>query len=177
MKKRGPALLITALIIILVFIVGVRYGQRVEKTNKNVEVLLSLPPTKPVPTQPPVAYETYDGVACGAEFLFPDSLKVDKESSQAANISDGKQHITFACGVTNPFLSLLKDQKVASDEVTLLNRAVPVEIAVDNVYFSLVNSLTGKQVYFAVSKSLLPLLGTSLKFVSPPNLKPSPQPE
>jgi hypothetical protein len=168
MQKKGPALLIVALIVILVFILGVRYGQRVEKTNKNIEALLTLGPTKPQPTQSAVGYETYDGTACGAQFLYPDDLRVENESSQSANITGGDQRITFSCGATNPFLALLEGQKVASDELTLLNRVVPVQLAGADVYFTLTNNLTGRQVYFVVTKALIPLFNTSLEFVLPP---------
>lgn len=51
--KTRPYLLLFFLIIILIFILGVRYGQRVEKNNKVVDYLLNLPsPTTPITPTP-----------------------------------------------------------------------------------------------------------------------------
>lgn len=45
-------ILIVFLLIILIFILGFRAGQKVEKTNKKIDFLLSITPTnKPTPTK------------------------------------------------------------------------------------------------------------------------------
>ncbi|MEK7597801.1 MAG: hypothetical protein AAB441_04120 [Patescibacteria group bacterium] len=48
--KTKPYLFLFFLIVILVFILGVRYGQKVEKNNKAVDYLISI---TPLPTPPP----------------------------------------------------------------------------------------------------------------------------
>ncbi|MEK7097092.1 MAG: hypothetical protein AAB705_04020 [Patescibacteria group bacterium] len=42
--KLKPYLFLFFLIVILIFILGVRYGQRVEKNNKVVDYILSITP-------------------------------------------------------------------------------------------------------------------------------------
>ena len=51
MKK--PLLFLFALLILLAFILGVRYGQRVEKNNKVVDYLLSITPIPLSPSPSP----------------------------------------------------------------------------------------------------------------------------
>jgi len=55
--KVKPYLFLFSLVVILAFILGVRYGQRIEKNNKVVDYLLSItplpssPPNTPAPTK------------------------------------------------------------------------------------------------------------------------------
>ncbi|GAB4219576.1 MAG: hypothetical protein Fur009_6380 [Candidatus Microgenomates bacterium] len=71
--------------IILVFIIGVRYGQKVEKANKAIDYFLSITPTKkptPTPTWIIVEYRTKSGF----KINYPSFLKI-KEGSKAGEIS------------------------------------------------------------------------------------------
>ncbi len=59
--KSKSYLLLFFLALILVFILGVRYGQKVEKTNKIIDYVLSITPriTPTVPISPtPLQYAT-----------------------------------------------------------------------------------------------------------------------
>ena len=73
------------LLLILFFILGIRYGQKVEKNNKAVDYLLSLPtPTTPIsPT--PITYKEYKSKKWGLKFTYPANLEV-KESSKTPEI-------------------------------------------------------------------------------------------
>lgn len=42
--KKTPYIFITALIVILFFLIGFRIGQRTEKTNKTIDYILSITP-------------------------------------------------------------------------------------------------------------------------------------
>ncbi len=148
MHKKGPTVLLIVLIIILVFILGVRYGQRVEKTNKSVAALLSIPPTKPQPTQPPVTFKTYSGKACGAQFLYPSTLDLAKESSTSVQLVENE-------------LVMLDVNCVAS----------PSAVSKDKKFAIKFNPQTGKSVYFSLSEDLLPLFETSVKFIFPTSAK------
>jgi hypothetical protein len=54
--KNKPHLLLIFLAVILAFILGVRYGQGVEKNNKTVDYLLSITPThSSSPTPRPIS--------------------------------------------------------------------------------------------------------------------------
>lgn len=147
-QKSGPYILLTVLVVVLVFIVGVRYGQRVEKTNKSVSALLSIPPTKPQPTQVSVTFKTYSGKACGAQFLYPSNLDLAKESSAS--------------------VQLVKNDVVVLD---LNCVASPSAVSKDKKLEIKLNPQTGKKVYFSLSEDLLPLFATSLKFIFPASAK------
>ena len=73
------------LLLILFFILGVRYGQKVEKNNKVVDYILSITPTKVPPTPTPISYKEYKSKKWGLKFTYPDNLQV-VESSKSAEI-------------------------------------------------------------------------------------------
>ena len=136
-KKLGPYLLLLLLITVLVFILGVRTGEHVEKSK--------LPPTKPpLPTQPPLEFKTYNHKGCGISFLYPSYFKLEKDSSEEAKISDKNKFIAFSCGKTATAESTINPQYESRGKI---------------------NPLTGKKIVFTLEKSLLPLLEKSLEFI------------
>lgn len=83
--KNRPYFFLFTLLLILFFILGVRYGQQVEKNNKIVDYLLKLPtPTLPISPTPPV-YTEYKSKKWGLKFIYPDNLKI-KESTNTPEI-------------------------------------------------------------------------------------------
>jgi len=85
MSKKSPYIFLTILISILLFILGVRYGQNVEKTNKTVDFLISLPPTKtPQPTPTPWVQKDYRSKKWGLHFYFPSFLEIKEDPTSAA---------------------------------------------------------------------------------------------
>ncbi len=93
MQKKGPFYLISGLLLILFFIVGVRYGQRVEKTNKNISAILS---TTPKPTS--YEYKKYKNDFCALEFSYPNNLKLSKETTSSAEFKSKKVAVlNFSC--------------------------------------------------------------------------------
>lgn len=86
--KSAPYLFLFSLALILVFILGVRYGQRVEKTNKAIDYVLKLTPTRsPVtPTPTPIQYATSEGRIWRIKFIYPSFLKLREDASHSAVI-------------------------------------------------------------------------------------------
>ncbi len=147
MKSKAPLLLLFALTLALIFIVGVRYGQHVEKTNKQNAYTVSLTP-QPLPTAKiaGLTFKTFNHKPCGVQFIYPDSLTKKTESTTSARFVENEMlKLAVSCDKTNPFLQALKEDKTATGIAKL-------------------NTLTGKQIYFFVSKDLLPLIENSLKF-------------
>jgi hypothetical protein len=105
---------------------------------------LSLPPTKIPPTQAPLTFETYAGKACGAQFLYPSSLEVVKESSSS--------------------MQLVSKKEIMLD---ITCEASPSSVPKDRILQNKLNPQTGRQVYFVISEDLIPLFETSLKFIFP----------
>ncbi len=84
-KKNSPYIFLAVLFAILLFILGTRYGQQVEKTNKTVNYLISLPPTKaPDPTPTPWKTEDYRSKKWGLHFYFPSFLKIKEDPTSSA---------------------------------------------------------------------------------------------
>jgi len=83
--KQKPLIFLFILILILSFILGVRYGQRIEKTNKAIDFVLSITPTKVPPTPTSISYKEYKSKKWGLNFTFPSNLEV-KESTTTPEI-------------------------------------------------------------------------------------------
>ena len=83
--KSKSVILLTVLIVILAFIIGFRYGQKVEKTNKIVNFILSITPTNIPPSPTPISYKEYKSKKWGLKFTYPTNLEV-KESSKTPEV-------------------------------------------------------------------------------------------
>lgn len=82
--KTKPYLFLSFLVIILAFILGVRYGQKVEKNNKVIDYLLKLPtPTIQVSPTPPI-YIEYSSKKWGLKFTYPSNLEVKEDATKPA---------------------------------------------------------------------------------------------
>lgn len=145
MKNKAPLALLFSLTAILVFIVGVRYGQHVESTNKQNAYNFSLTPAgqsplggaQPQPTTQTkqIKYGVFTHKQCKVSFVIPDTLTKTKESSVSAAFEDSaEQVLSFTC------------DKNGSGSAKL-------------------NPYTGKSVFFTVEKSLQALIENSLTFL------------
>jgi len=86
--KPKTLVLIVVLLLILFFILGVRYGQKVEKANKVIDFLVSITPTpKPTktPTPTPLIFEEYKSKRWGLRFRYPKNLEI-KEATNTPEI-------------------------------------------------------------------------------------------
>jgi len=146
-KKIGPYILLFALMLVLIFIIGVRYGQNVEKTNKTINAyLLSITP-KPSPTTIPLQFKTYHSKTCGISFLYPDSLTKEKETSLSARFDEDKNPVLeFECEKNN---YLTPTAATADSQTAILTK---------------INTKNGKRIIFTISRSLQPLIEKSLEF-------------
>jgi len=150
--KKGPLFLIVFLLVILFFILGVRYGQKVEKVNKTMNYYLSLPPSQPPATSTPLKFENYSLKGCGIKFLYPTNLKIEAEATYSALFSENKKEaININCEAKNKLAKILGDNKTATTEGNMTT-------------FKVFNSINGKYVYFSLTNSLYSLINSSLKF-------------
>ena len=81
--KSTSYLLLVLLGLILFFILGVRYGQKVEKANKIINYVLSITPTQ-VPTPTPFKYATAESKIWRIKYMYPDFLKFKEDSTKSA---------------------------------------------------------------------------------------------
>jgi hypothetical protein len=171
--QTAPYILLGILFFILVFIVGVRYGQRVEKTNKKISAILSLTPKSPKPTMSEIKYKTYQNKDCAIEFLYPSVFKKEKQTTSSASfisdfISKNRQELSFSCAKEDPYVSTIKNAKIATNEAEFQQKNLSFqEFSKDKqnfVYFKITNPINQKFIYFLIDKESLPLLDSSLKF-------------
>lgn len=139
MNKKAPWILLLFLLLILIFILGVRYGQKVEQTNEAVSYYLTVTPQAAVsPTSVPLKFATYKNKFCGIEFTYPNSLSVKETTSSAAFMRNNEKQIEFDCTATTS--SKLKNKKV--------------------------NNLNGRVIYYEVAENLALLWENTLKFTT-----------
>src|SRR3989344_214911 len=171
-SKKGPFILLSVLGLVLVFVVGVRYGQRVESTNKALSAILTSTPYAPSPTINPLQFATYNSKGCGAEFLYPSSIGVIKQSTTESRLT-GKDGVAIAlsCAKIPSFRSFFEDKNVATKEVSFQKQSQKALVKTTNgqTYLLLIvrNPFSGSQIFLAVEEKLYPLLQSSLIFKQP----------
>lgn len=148
-KKLGPYLLLFILAIVLVFVLGIRTGQRVEKNNKTINYLLSLPPTKP-----PLEFKTYTHKGCGLSFLYPSYLSVKTSSISALFSESDTVKLEINCGKEYPWPDVEKS-KIKTVTKSFRNSKIGVK-ELDRYYFEL-TSKKNQKIFVAIHSSLFAL--------------------
>ncbi len=168
-KKITPYIFLGALVVVLVFLAGLRYGQKVEKTNKTIDYLISIAPTKSAPSQIPLEFKIYELKACGLSFLYPSTYSEKNHSSQSAYLAIDKNQPAIEIDCTQPDNSLknfIGEKKTPTQEIKLLNQTVKATKVVgppDSLVFQLKNYRLGKTLTFSIPATLLPLFKKSLE--------------
>lgn len=161
-RKTTPYFFLGFLLLVLLFIVGVRYGQRVERTNKLTSYLVSIVPSATLaPSTAPLAFKTYKHALCGVQFLLPISFTTVKEGSEGAMLQDaGTIKVSFECqkqpAVTQP---------TSSQTISFQKKLIPVKESGSFYIFTLRNPNNNLPIELSVEKSLFPLLEKSFEFV------------
>ena len=158
---------LSVLIVVLVFILGVRYGQKVEQTNKVISYLISITPAPTAVPTVPLEFEKYSNKTCGIEFTYPSTVEVKSESTGSALLVGTGGYIAIDCNRINDMLTVINDKQTATASVTFKNRPLAVKTAAqgEDYVFSFYNPQKGKNVYATVDKRLYPLFESSLQFM------------
>lgn len=178
--KKASLIFILTLFIVLIYTVGVRQGQQVEKTNKIVNYLISLPPSPTIqPSQIPLEFKLFTNKYCGIEFLIPSGIIIDKETSASASMSNRSllarpqnmnREISISCEKNNDIYKVLNRDKVATAEISFLEKKIIAksvhENSQDQLYFNYLNPINSKMLYFKISKSLLKFFERDLNFIN-----------
>jgi len=168
-NQYAPYIFLGILLTVFVFILGLRYGQKVEKTNKAINYLISLPPTKSVPTNIPLEFKTYENKDCHIRFLYPSELIIKNVGSNSAELVEDKMTtIKLSCQMKNDLTSLLENKKLATQEIKLGERKILARISKQTnnslLIFTVQNPKTGQRIYLGVDTRLYPLFDKSLEF-------------
>jgi hypothetical protein len=161
-KKSLPYFFLAFLFAILLFILGVRYGQYIEQINKTVSYLISLPPSPTVaPTFPPLGFSTYLHTDCGVSFLVPNLIEKTKESSTSALFSTKEKKLAIALSCEKkPFIQS-KEEKVSTlNALRVFETATPeaTSYRIFNPKNSLVVTVTASKEYLLLIQKSLTLV-------------------
>lgn len=161
-KRSLPYLFLAFLFAVLLFILGIRYGQRVELANKTIRYLISIPPTPTLqPTIASLSFSEYKHPGCAISFLLPNTLDKTKESSTSAVFIDKKMVLTVALTCENKPLVMLKTER--SININKSIRAFETQTK-DTVSYRLIHPITGKMITLTILKQYVPLVEKSVSF-------------
>ena len=154
---------------ILAFIIGVRYGQRVEKANKIIDFRLSLPPSPTSqPTQQPLEFKTLTHKQCSLQFVYPNFLNQEKATSTSAKLTkENQRQFEVYCSKNDAIVEILNDKDIDSEELSFQGKKIQAKsIQKNEVYvFRFIHPRTGKTIYVSIHQSLFPLFESSLEFI------------
>jgi hypothetical protein len=160
-KRSLPYFFLAFLFAILLFILGIRYGQRVELANKTIRYLVSIPPTPTLqPTIASLSFSDYTHSGCAISFLIPSSLEKTKESSTSALFVDIKKQLAIAVSCEKkPYL------QEKNEVAYTINRTVRAfqTTTKDTVSYRFFNAKNMKVVTITTFKKYLPLIDKSLE--------------
>ncbi|OGK35343.1 hypothetical protein A3A93_04790 [Candidatus Roizmanbacteria bacterium RIFCSPLOWO2_01_FULL_38_12] len=168
MKKKGPYLLIAALILILFFIGGVQYGKAVEKTNKAIETILSTTPAPSNITSQPknITFSRFEHKECGVSFVYPSLLSVVNESSTGARLANKTitDKIDLVCGTDFSEDSVEGSQATSSALISGVTASIS---KLDNnvIKINITHPKTGQKIRFKLNNELEILLKDTLIFL------------
>lgn len=167
MKK--PIIFLFILLIISFFIIGVRYGQRVEKVNKIIDYALSLPPSPTLqPTQEPLEFKTLTIKQCSLQFVYPNFLNPEKETSTSAVLTkENQSQIEVYCSKNDAIIEILDDKDISSEEIIFKAKKIQAKSIQKNEVsvFRFIHPGSGKTIYVSIAKSLFFLFEKSLEFI------------
>lgn len=158
-KKTLPYLFLAFLLAVLLFIVGIRYGQYVEQTNRTSVTVTPSPSPTPIPTKIPLSFTEYTHTGCQISFLVPNELEKTSESSSSALFSTDAKKLAIALSCEKG--TYVKNEKEIVSTVNTSIRAYEVSTS-DTVSYRIYHSFSGKIVTVTVAKSYLPLITKSL---------------
>jgi hypothetical protein len=161
-RKTIPYLFLAFLFATLLFIIGVRYGQRVEQTNETISYLISIPPSPTVaPTNIPLSFTDYIHKGCAISFLLPNDLEKTSESSNSAVFSTKSKKLGIALSCEKKVF--VKGEKELSVSLNKSIRAYETQTK-DTFSYRFYHINTGKVIIVTIAKQYLPLLQKSVSF-------------
>ncbi len=170
-RRMLPYLFLIALIVILVFILGVRYGSGVSVKNQVVQFVLSLTPTPNQPTAlPTLTFMNFENKHCGLRFTYPSFLLIEKESTTSASFAQNSTRaLSILCDKKTLQLDPSENERFATQEVTLKNQKITSRVEKGEkgefFHFQIKNPRNGKVISVTVEKNLFPLFEKTVEFL------------
>ncbi len=159
-------IVIATLISIVLFLGGFRLGKQVERLDKSYVPPITITPTiapSIIPTQTAIQFKTLSHSPCAMSFIYPDNLKIEKNSSTGATLKNDTSLIQFDCIRSQSSTSSAKF--IPDPTITTVNNK-KFSIYSGPIYneLKITNPLTGRVLFFTVSKSLTDLIIRTLEF-------------
>jgi len=162
-KKAFPYLFLALLVAILLFIVGVRYGQHVEKINKTISYFISIAPSPSLsPTNAPLAFVNYSHTGCGVSFLIPNELEKTNESSVSALFSTHTKQLAVALSCEKKLFTQEKQERAI-----IVNTFRTFETTTkDTMSYRIYNPKKNVVLIITAAKNYIPLIQKSFSLIN-----------
>ena len=160
-KKIIPFAFLGLLLLIVIFIIGVKYGRQVAEVDKTIKFLISITPTKAITPspQPSISYLSYSNEDCGVEFLYPSDLSITYESSTGGQLKNkNKDTIEFGCRLNAPLIKNMPN--TATTSVMIQDKEITASKSGDIYIFGI--KVKNDTIQFAVSSRLKALMEKTL---------------
>jgi len=160
-RKKGPIFLLIFLLFILIFVIGVRYGQTIERVNKFIDYLPKLTPApSPTPAKE-LSYLRYHFDSCSVSFVYPSDLTLTETSGSARFSKDNQNMISLEC--------MSRGAPFPSDgpppiQITFQNKKIAAINTGKTFIFNVTVPKIGKVIRVSINKELLPLFDSTLTF-------------
>ncbi len=166
-RRRAPYFFLLFLILVLVFVGGLRYGQSVERANKVVDYLLSITPSPTIKpeTPKPIAFKPFSHVGCGISFIIPESTPIIENASGSAVLGNTPSVISFDCQKKPSAIAQIETGTATASAIQVKGQSIPTKHFTTGInVFTLKNPMSAKSIIFAVSDNYLPLFTSTLQF-------------
>jgi hypothetical protein len=165
-KKILPFLFLVFLLLLISFIIGMRYGKHIESLNSSYEVSPS--PPSPDGTEdgegkePITSFLLYQNATCEIEFLYPDILTINESSGSATLTKNTNSIIEFNCD--SPTAPKGKKNKTILFQNEPIKATLIEEENHELYRFVITHPDNDKDISITVHAAYLSLLGRTLQY-------------
>jgi hypothetical protein len=153
------------LVSVILFLVGINIGRKVEDTNQKIAITPTKVPAKPTMIPSPLSYETFIQSDCGVTFLYPKNLKESNASSSSASLLSSQETLKLTCNTKDTTDFTTKKETYKEEGIITLNgQKVTLYSQNQMTFFLYKNPYNGKNIVFEVSKNLQSLVLKTVEF-------------
>lgn len=165
MKNAKSIIFLLVLVALVLFLVGINIGRKVEDTNQKIIITPTKIPAKPTIIPSPLSYETFIQSDCGTTFLYPKNLKESNISSGSASLLSSLETIKVSCSAKDVTdFNTQKDSYKEQGTITVNNQKITLYSQKQNTFFLYKNPYNSKSIVFEVSTNLQSLLLKTVEF-------------
>lgn len=158
MQINRPTFFLFILVLIAFFLIGMRFGKKIERVDKKYACLKT-----PAPTPLPLKFNTFSS-PCGLKFLYPVLTKKpdEKSASSEQKLTYDKQTISVNCN-KEQIDKLLKNKNL-SEIKTIKNQKMSIYETADGFLILTNYYKNRKSILISLPKNLLNLFEETVSF-------------